>query len=213
MFDFSTLLQSTTFDPMKVFESCPIIYSILFLMSFASFIIWLYTTLTLRLSDMMSEQFMKNATQCIKKREYQNLLALCDDEKSFSSKVVHAGVSARKHGLSMMMEMMEKEGKRQGNLIWQRISILNEIAVIAPMLGLLGTVWGLFFAFYNLNRTQESLSTLFDGLGIAIGTTVLGLIVAIIAMVFYTLLKFRLVKILHSIENESLSLISLVEDS
>lgn len=38
-------------------------------------------------------------------------------------------------------------------------ALLNEIAVIAPMIGLLGTVLGLFFAFYDTNRTSKSLKS------------------------------------------------------
>ena len=90
-------------------------------------------------------------------------------------------------------------------------SLLNEVAVIAPMLGLLGTVLGLFFAFYDSNRTTESIASIFDGLGIAVGTTVVGLIVAILAMIFYTTLKFRVVNLLNTIENESMALATLVE--
>ena len=79
------------------------------------------------------------------------------------------------------------------------------------MLGLLGTVMGLFFAFYDSNRSAESIASIFDGLGIAIGTTVVGLIVSIFSMLFYTTLKFRVVHLMNTIENESLSLVSLVD--
>ena len=57
------------------------------------------------------------------------------------------------------------------------------------MIGLLGTVLGMFYAFYDLNRSMESISALFDGLGVSVGTTVGGLIVAILALMYSTRLQ------------------------
>ncbi|MFA6502142.1 MAG: MotA/TolQ/ExbB proton channel family protein, partial [Parachlamydiales bacterium] len=100
--------------------------------------------------------------------------------------------------------------QRYTTKFWQKIGLLNEIVVIAPMLGLLGTVLGMFYAFYDVNRSIDSISALFDGLGIAVGTTVAGLIVAILSMIFHTILKYRLIKMLNSIENEAFSLCYLI---
>jgi biopolymer transport protein ExbB/TolQ len=69
----------------------------------------------------------------------------------------------------------------------------------------------MFYAFYDVNRSIESINALFDGLGIAVGTTVVGLIVAILAMVFYTTLKYRLVRTISLVENEALELFPLIE--
>jgi len=105
-----------------------------------------------------------------------------------------------------ILDAMKAAGKRGSAPFWQKIALLNDIAVLAPMLGLLGTVTGMFYAFYDLNRSMESLSTLFDGLGISVGSTVAGLIVAILAMLFYTFLKFRLIRSMTSVENEAMQL-------
>jgi biopolymer transport protein ExbB len=110
-----------------------------------------------------------------------------------------------------MLDSMKSEGKRAATAFWQRLSLLNDIVIIAPMLGLLGTVIGMFYAFYDLNRSAESINALFDGLGIAVGTTVAGLIVAIIAMIFYTTLKYRVVKTLAEVENEALVLSTMID--
>lgn len=201
----------SSIDLMKVFQSCPIIYILLFLMSFSACILWLYSLFTFRLSDMMPTVFMMEIRSLLAKKQFDKVLLKCEEEKHFSSLIISSGLLNRKHGPQVMIEMMQAEGRRYANLLWQRIAFLNEIAVIAPMLGLLGTVLGLFFAFYDSNRSTESITALFDGLGIAVGTTVVGLVVAILAMIFYTMLKFRLVKLMHTIENESLSLVSLIE--
>lgn len=203
--------NTTTIDLMKVFQSCPVIYLILFAMSLSACVLWLYSLLTFKLSYLMPTRFHVEIRSLLAKKQFDAVLDRCEKERHLFSQVISSGVSSRKHGPEVMIEMMQAEGKRCGNMLWQRISFLNEIAVIAPMLGLLGTVLGLFFAFYDSNRSAESITALFDGLGVAVGTTVVGLVVAILAMIFYTMLKFRLVKLMHTIENESLALITLIE--
>ena len=81
------------------------------------------------------------------------------------------------------------------------------------MLGLLGTVLGMFYAFYDLNRSFESVANLFDGFGIAVGTTVAGIIVAILAMVLHSIAKFRLVQCLSRVESEATSLVRFFDES
>jgi biopolymer transport protein ExbB len=122
-----------------------------------------------------------------------------------------SGISSRKFGPQVMVDAMKAEGKRATVSFWQRISLLNDIAIIAPMLGLLGTVLGMFYAFYDLNRSTESVSTLFDGLGISVGTTVAGLIVAIIALILQSVGKYRLVKVLARVENDAHSMAAMID--
>ncbi len=198
-------------DLIEVFKASPIIYSVLLLLSLTSFIIWLYSLLTLKMSDMMPIDFRRHVQHLLKEKNFEAVLTTCKKQDCFSAPIIASAISARKHGPQVIMGVVQSEGKRCGNLLWQRITLLNDIAVIAPMLGLLGTVIGLFITLYDTNQSFEKISTIFDGLGIAIGTTVVGLIVAILAMIFYTTLKFRVVGLLNTIENESLALVTLIE--
>lgn len=198
-------------DLWEVFNSCPIIYSVLLIMSLTATAIWLYSMFTLRQNDLMPKAFLDNIREQLYAKDYDKALATCLQENNMSASIIANGIAARQHGPQLVMEAMQLEGKRKGNALWQRISLLNEIAVVAPMIGLLGTVLGLFFAFYDANRSAESISSIFDGLGIAVGTTVAGLIVSIFAMIYYTTLKFRVINLLNSVENESFAIGTLIE--
>ena len=162
-------ILKSNLDIAKVFKGAPIIYSVLVLLSVAAFIIWLYSFFTLKLSDMMPSNFIHQIRAQLTERRFDAALITCQRDQNFSSNVIACGIAARKHGPQVMMEAMHAEGKRCSNTLWQRISVLNDIAVVAPMLGLLGTVLGMFYAFYDANRSQESFTTIFDGLGIAMG--------------------------------------------
>lgn len=200
-----------TLNLWQVFQSCPIIYTILIALSIGASVLWLYSLFTLRLKDMMPEEFTHNLRQQISQRHFEEALEYCKRENNFASSIISSALSARNHGSQAIMDSIQAEGQRAGSRIWQHIGLLNDIAVIAPMFGLLGTVLGLFFAFYDTSNTTDNLASIFDGLGIAIGTTVLGLIVAIMAMVFYTTLKYRMVDLLNTIENESFAIVNMIQ--
>ena len=198
-------------DLATVFQSCPLIYATLLSLSLVATILWLYSMFTLRINDYMPPEFTQNVRQLLSEQHFELALETCQHSKNFCAPILATGLQSRKHGPQVMMDMVQLEGRRQANGLWQRISLLNEIAVIAPMIGLLGTVLGLFMAFYNSGHSNESLASIFDGFGIALGTTVAGLIVAILAMIFYVSLKYRVVNLLSMVQTESLALISLVE--
>jgi biopolymer transport protein ExbB len=207
----SEVSGAATLDLAKVFAGSPTIYMLLFLMSIGSFVLWLYSLLTLRPQELMPDSLMNQVREQISQKRFEAALDTCRTSGSFSGRIIASGLAARKHGSQVMMEAVQSEGRRSALSLWQRISLLNDVVVVAPMFGLLGTVLGMFFAFYDTSRTMESLTAIFDGLGIAIGTTVAGLVVAILAMVFYTTLKFRVMTLLNTIENEAMALMNLVE--
>lgn len=206
------VVESTHLDLKMIFNGSPLIYIALLVLSFLSFAIWLYTLLTVKLSKIMPEEATKQLKNQLLEKKYDAAFVSCQSHPFALSSIVASGISARKYGYQVMREAMQAEGKRCGVTLWQRIAILNDIATVAPMLGLLGTVVGLFLAFYDVNKTPDTLISIFDGLGIAVGTTVAGLFVAILAMIFYTMLKFRMIKLLNRLENEVHNISHLIED-
>jgi biopolymer transport protein ExbB len=200
-------------DLMAIFKSAPLIYTLLVALSLFSFITWFYSLLTLREQKLMPEAFMQKIRKLLLEKKFDTALDYCQKHPHLTASVLASGLTSRGHGHLVVMESMQTEGRRCGVHLWQRLSLINDVAIIAPMLGLLGTVLGLFYAFYDVNRSPDTLASIFDGLGIAVGTTVAGLIVAILAMIFYATLKFRVVRLLNTLENETLCMGHLIEAS
>lgn len=86
----------------------------------------------------------------------------------------------------LMSVISAEEKKLEKNLF-----ILSTIVSLAPFLGLLGTVWGILLTFAELqtNTAVNANATVMGGLAMALGTTVLGLLVAIPALIAYNYLK------------------------
>lgn len=197
-------------DLKKVFSSAPLIYSLLIAMSLSSMIIWLYSLATFRAKDIMPASFRNELKSLLATEQYDQAKNLCNGQGNLLASLIATGLTTRKLGPQVMIDSMKSEGKRASTPFWQRLSLLNDIVIIAPMLGLLGTVIGMFYAFYDVNRSIESINALFDGLGIAVGTTVMGLIVAILSMIFHTTLKYRIVNTLSQVETEAVNLSALI---
>lgn len=79
----------------------------------------------------------------------------------------------------------------QHKILEKNIFILSTIVTLGPFLGLLGTVWGILLTFSELNSRgfSSSNAAMLDGLSMALATTVIGLVVAIPALVGYNYLK------------------------
>ncbi len=204
-------IKSTSLNLQEIFMASPIIYSVLIIMSIASFTILLFTIFTFRQKDLLSSKTTDDLKDYILRENYEEALSYCEGTKNLLATMIASGICTRHHGAQYMIDTIKSEGKRATSSFWYKISLLNDIAIIAPMLGLLGTVMGMFYAFYDINRSIDSLSALFDGLGIAVGTTVAGLVVAIISMIFYATLKFKMIKALNTVENEAIALGNLIK--
>ncbi len=204
--------EAISVDLKQAFSGSPIIYTLLLGMSILALGIWFYSFLSLRSSTRVSIDTLRNLQNKLNSNQFDEALSLCQGREDLFSKMILSGIQSRRHGLPMMIEAMKAEGKRSSIAFWQKIGLLNDIAIIAPMLGLLGTVLGMFYAFYDVNRSIESISTLFDGLGISVGTTVAGLVVAILALILHSTAKYRLVRGLALVENEAQGLATLIDD-
>lgn len=78
---------------------------------------------------------------------------------------------------------------------WESYFFLLSTAVsLAPFLGILGTVWGLLVSLHGLQQGSNSLAnqSVLSGLSTALATTVLGLFIAIPALIAHNFLKAKL---------------------
>lgn len=101
----------------------------------------------------------------------------------------------------------------QSKYLEKNLFILSTIATLAPFLGLLGTVWGILITFSGLNSgaSASSNSVILGGISTALTTTVLGLVIAIPALVSYNYLKTLTKTLSSDMEDFLYKLLSQVE--
>jgi biopolymer transport protein ExbB len=95
-----------------------------------------------------------------------------------------------------------QRASQQVTLLERRLSWLSVIGHLAPMIGLLGTVWGLVDAFHQIESQGGNVqpSDLASGIWQALLTTVFGLIVALPTLAIYHFLDNRVAAITLQME-------------
>ncbi len=135
------------------------------------------------------------------------------------SPIAEIAVAAIEHSRSaeettpeLIKEVIEGEGSRQANFIQNQVQYLQDIAVIAPMIGLLGTVLGMLKAFnvVALDVAKAKPMLLAGGVSQALITTAAGLMVGIPAMVAYAYFRGRSAKLVSALESSSAGLLTLL---
>ena len=117
------------------------------------------------------------------------------------TRVIGAGLPKINHGFEVMTEAAHKAAENEAVRLHQKISWLALLGNIGPMLGLLGTVWGMILSFNKIAKIgSPDPAELADGISIALVTTVLGLVVAIPTMAFFFYFRNRVVRSMTDVE-------------
>lgn len=183
----------------------PIIY-VLLALSFLAFCLVFYYLLSLRNSVIVPKEFIVQAENAINKKDFEMLSKVCEENNSPAAKIIASGANIflrSKNNYQMIKDAVEDEGARQAGLLWHRIQALQDIAIIAPMVGLLGTVLGMIKSFMGLDAelATPKPTVIASGVSMALITTAAGLIIGILAMILYSLFRAKINRILTDLEN------------
>ncbi len=173
-------------------------------LSVATFALIIYYLLSLRRSILIPASFLRSLRQRLKQGDSEAVKQLCREGDHFGAEILRAGLEHRGEGVAMVRQMIQGEGTRKAAWLWQRLSYLLDVGVIAPLVGLLGTVLGMIQAF---NVVAAGVATvrpiwLAAGVSMALVTTAAGLIIGIFAMFFYALFRGRVHSLLSWLETE-----------
>lgn len=118
---------------------------------------------------------------------------LCQTNPSFLSFVLRAGFAEVEGGWSAVEKAMEDATAEQAARLFRKVEYLSVIGNIAPMVGLLGTVTGMIFAFQEVAASQGAAraADLAEGIYQALVTTVGGLLIAIPALGAFAIFRNR----------------------
>lgn len=150
-----------------------------------------------RPEKLMQAEVLEELEQMLEEGNYEGALEVCQQEESFMTRIIGAGLGKMAYGFGRMEEAIAEEAETQATILHQKIGYINVIATTAPMLGLLGTVGGMIEAFGMIatNPTANP-SDLAAGIYKALMTTMEGLCVAIPGTIIFTFLRNRVVKVI-----------------
>jgi biopolymer transport protein ExbB len=191
-------------------------YPLIGLSIVALFLIILYA-LTIRQGTVVSDAFMNSADALIRKQDYLGLLSVCNRRNEciarITAKTLDFATRNPSASFDEVKEVTEAEGNRQSSLLLSRIAYLGDVGAVAPMLGLLGTTLGMITTFHEMQDKTYGAS---GQLGLAAGVseallcTASGLVIGIPALMFYSIFRGKVNRLISEMEAATTHLMALL---
>lgn len=122
--------------------------------------------------------------------------------------ILAAGLVSAKSGRAVMTESIEQAAAHVVHDLERYLSTLGTIAAITPLLGLLGTVFGMIEVFSEIMQVGTgNANALAGGISKALITTAAGLSVGIPSLAFYRMFVRRVEGLVVELERESIKLV------
>jgi biopolymer transport protein ExbB len=132
-----------------------------------------------------------------------SLRRLCERFPSSAARVIEAVLHKLGRPMSELERSVSEAAQREADRMYTNVRTLNLASTITPLLGLLGTVWGMIQAFIataNMPIGSSKGQALAEGIYVALVTTFAGLSVAIPAAVLAHLFESRILRLMRDVE-------------
>ena len=172
------------------YENAGIIGYLILLLSVVSLALVIENFMTITRDKLAPPDLIDELEALFDGENFQDAVELCEQEKNYLTNVVGAGLGKLGHSFDTIQTTIREMQTEESVKLFQKIGWLSLISAIAPMMGLFGTVTGMFVTFGTIAEAGGSVSPalLAGGIKMALITTMLGLAVAIpVGVAFYTL--------------------------
>src|SRR5437763_5994682 len=172
--------------------------------------------MTIRRGAVVSGGFMATADALLRKRDYLGLLAVSNRHGEAIARVVQKVLDFTTKNpnadFGQVREIAETEGTRVAASLNNRVIYLADIGMIAPLLGLLGTVLGIIRSFGALGADLGTARyvLLSKGISEALVNTCAGLAIGIPAMMFYAYFRGKSQKLISELEAATTHVLALL---
>lgn len=138
---------------------------------------------------------VKKVRRLIERRNFRECLERTRKSSTFFARVMTAALGHGRHGFDAMHEAaVEKSGELSGQM-FRKVEYMNIFGNLGPLLGLLGTVYGMIIAFSALGQGGGAAGAdaggLATGIALALVNTLLGLGLAIVGLGFFGVCRNR----------------------
>ena len=178
------------------------IMAVLAVLSVVAVYIFIERYIVVKRATRIDNGFMERIREYMKDGKIESAKALCHGSNSPIARMIEKGLSRLGRPLSDINTTIENVGNIEVGKLEKGVTLLSMIASASPMIGFLGTVVGMIRAFYNMSMAGNNIDIelLSSGIYQAMVTTVGGLIVGILAYVFYTIIVARIQDVVNLLE-------------
>ena len=158
--------------------------------------------------------FMESIRNSMKEGNLAEAKELCKQTDTPLSRMIEKGISRIGKPFNDIQTAVENVGNLEVSRLEKGVALLAMISGAGPMLGFLGTVIGMIRAFFQMASAGNNIdiATLSEGIYQAMVTTVGGLIVGIIAFIFYNILVAQIDKVVNMLEAKSIEFMDVLNE-
>lgn len=165
-----------------------------------------------RPSQLLDQELFDQVAAALDRGDVKTAWDLTESEDSFLSAVVRRGLAEAPTGPQAAEYAVIEASEEQAGRLFSRIEYLNIIGNVSPMIGLIGTVYGIILAFNTLADVvrQGGITKpdqLAEGISIALVNTFWGLVIAIPALALYGLYRNRVDGVAAKIATQTIGLV------
>lgn len=165
----------------------------------------------LRKGRIIRLDILREIEVAIKQQDITKALEWADKAKAPMVKIAKVALINADKSKEEMKSYLEEAGRMQVPTLERFLTILHTIAVISPLLGLLGTVMGMIHVFETIvTHGTGNAAVLAGGISEALLTTASGLSIAIPTLIFYNYFAKKAENIITEMEHHSVTLVELI---
>lgn len=196
---------------LDIFEKGGFLMYPIFICSLIAITIFFERMFFLKSIKTKTKRFVLRVKNLVKKGSIELAISACRKSPTPISEIMLAGLMKFGRGRDEMKEAIEDSANQEIPVLERNLSTLSTIGNITPLLGLLGTVFGMVKAFNVIAvmgvGKPEALA---GGISEALLTTAFGLSIAIPTIVVYNYLSHRVDKLIREMEINCVDLIDLL---
>ena len=187
---------------------------VLAVFSVIAFYIFIERFITINRASKKDDTFMETIRNFMKEGKLDDAKVLCQRTSTPLSRMIEKGISRIGKPLNDIQTAVENVGNLEVSNLEKGVALLAMISGAGPMLGFLGTVIGMIRAFYDMSMAGNNIDIelLSTGIYQAMVTTVGGLIVGIIAFIFYNILVSQIDKVVNLLESKSIEFMDVLNE-
>ena len=162
----------------------------------------------------LADETLERAAREIRRGDHREAKRICDSCSHPMGAVAGSIIDNEGLDSEKAEEQLHISLSQQRLLLENNLGILGTMAAIAPLVGLLGTVWGIMRAFRDMSSTGSAAPAIVAaGIAEALTTTAAGLIIAVPALMLYNHFARRINVMLTVADNNSRTLRMEIERS
>ena len=165
----------------------------------------------LALSKTNTKVLLAKVEKALNEGGIEAALDVCRNTRGPVASIFYQGLSRYNEGVDVVEKTVASYGGVQLGLLEKNLSWISLFISIAPSLDFLGTIIGMIAAFDKIQQVDDiSATVVAGGIKVALLTTLLGLIIAIVLQLFYNYILSLIEGLVNEMEDSSISLLDLV---